>query len=399
MRNIIIAVLITVASFLLLTNYPQKTVTPMPAAPVPALSGVGVNSMVVWSGMGPDGIENEIRDLKLAEKAGFDSLVIIVCSEFLYKVPKDWPRDCRKHYHTQEYAYKLTERLLKETNMHITFSFKPIIFKKHLSEFQRILENDINAQVKFIEFWKETTRHFIDVPKQRLSFNLLNEPEFEKPLRRDKWLTLAEDTIREIRNIDNERVIILEGVGKSLFANRKDAGKGRLMYNIDDIIKPLPYENIVYGFHYYSPYYFTQQGYTKYSPDVRLEYNDRVKQIIIEDAERLYDWASKNQVPVILSEVGVIGFYEDAVASPRNQYSQNVTYIDGKETTGPASNADRAMYASDVYNEFTRKRGIGIVWWALEKEKSIFIRQGRSHEEWIPPARKFDYELLEALGR
>lgn len=398
MRNIIIAVLITVSSYLLLTNN-KIVVDPMPAPPVAAIGGVGINSMVIWSGMGPVRMDDQIRNLKLAEEAGFDSLVIIVCSEFLYHVPKDWPRDCRKSYQTQEYAYKLTERLLKETKMHITFSFKPIIFKKHLSEFQRILENDTNAQVKYIEFWKETAQRFIDVPQQRLSFNILNEPEFEKPLRRDTWLAIAEDTISEIRKIDSERVIILEGVGKSLFANRKDAGKGRLMYSIDDLIKPLPFENIVYGFHYYSPYYFTQQGYTKYTPKARLEYDKSVKNIIVEDAKRLYKWASKNQVPVILSEVGVMGFYEDSVASPRNRYSENVTYKDGKETTGPASNTDRALYAEDVYNEFTKKYGIGIVWWALEKEKSIFIRQGRSHEEWIPPKREFDYQLLEALGR
>ena len=399
MRNLIIAVLIALASYLLLT-YKEKPLDPIPSPPVAAISGVGINTMVVWSGMGPDGIENELRDLKLAEKAGFDSLVVISCAEWLYAVPKDWPRDCRKHYHTQQYTYELIDRLLEETNLHITLSLKPIWFENHLSPFQEILEKESFAQDKFVNYWRETTVRYKDISPQRLSFNLLNEPEFEKPLRLNNWLKIADRAISAIRDVDTDRVIILEGIGKSLFANRKYAGKGNYMYsNISNIIEPLPYNNIVYGFHYYSPYYFTQQGYTKYTPESRLEYNQQVQNTIVKDARRLAEWASKHQVPVILSEVGVIGYYEDKESSPRNKYSQNVKYVDGKETTGPVSNTDRAMYASDVYKEFTIKHGIGIVWWALEKEKSIFIRQGRSHEEWIPIDRVFDYELLRALGR
>ena len=128
-------------------------------------------------------------------------------------------------------------------------------YGKNTSKLQTSLEKKETTQQAFAEAWTFLADSFKYIERDRLSFNLLNEPEFELPApsssKRDKWLTIASNAIEEIRAISPDRVIILEGIGKSLFANRKQT---RYRHSsVNNLIRPIPYEDIVYGFHNYEP--------------------------------------------------------------------------------------------------------------------------------------------------
>ena len=69
-------------------------------------------------------------------------------------------------------------------------------------------------------------------------------------------------------------------------------------------------------------------------------------------------------VPVIMSEVGCIG------------------YVDGK-TEGPKNPEDCGKYAQDLY-KFYVLNNIPITWWALEKEKTIYKRAIKGGKNFLP---------------
>ena len=175
---------------------------------------------------------------------------------------------------------------------------------------------------------------------------------------------IASNAVKAIRAISPDRVIILEGIGKSLFANRK---KTRYRHSsVNNLVKPIPYEDIVYGFHNYEPDKFLQQA--KYrSGFVGNPHTEAVTKAVKKDAARLTKWANENKVPVILSETGCIG------------------YVDGK-TEGPRNREDCGLFARDVYDSYVAS-GVPVTWWALEKEKTIYERDRATDKVWMPAKR------------
>ncbi len=239
---------------------------------------------------------------------------------------------------------------------------------KNTSKLQTSLGKDAGTQKKFVDTWAFFAISFRDIDRERLSFNLLNEPEFElaKPSsrKRDEWLSIASDAIEANRTIMPDRVIILEGIGKSLFASRK--ASGYRYSSVTNLIKPIPYPDIVYGFHNYEPEEFLQQA--KYrSGVVGRPHTESVTKTVKKDAARLTEWANKNNVPVILSETGCIG------------------YVDGK-TEGPKNPEDCGLFARDTYDAYVTN-GVPVTWWALEKEKTIYLRDAPSDKVWMPRER------------
>ena len=125
------------------------------------------------------------------------------------------------------------------------------------------LEKNDGAAVAFADSWKSIALRLQSYPPQQLSFNLLNEPEFENPKpnssKRDKWLSIAKKTVSGIRSVSPDRTVILEGIGKSLFARRKNDGAYKYS-SPDELLKPIDLDNIIYAFHNYEPEEFLQQA-------------------------------------------------------------------------------------------------------------------------------------------
>lgn len=346
-----------------------KPVKVKTSIPISGLTGVGINSMALWSGASEvRTAEKLVSHLSPLETYGFSHVVLVVCADWIIE------GYCRKGFKglTKERIVAFTKAVVEKTNLHVVLSLKAYdqkkISGKNTSKLQMSLEKKETTQQAFAEAWTFLADSFKHIERDRLSFNLLNEPEFELPApsssKRDKWLTIASNAIEEIRAISPDRVIILEGIGKSLFANRKQT---RYRHSsVNNLIRPIPYEDIVYGFHNYEPDKFLQQA--KYrSGVVGNPHTEAVTKAVIKDAARLTEWANKNNVPVILSETGCIG------------------YVDGK-TEGPKNPEDCGLFARDIYDTYVTN-GVPVTWWALEKEKTIYVRDASSDKVWMPRER------------
>jgi len=345
------------------TTKPVKVEVPIP---ISGLIGVGINSMALWSGASRVSTADQmVSHLSSLEAHGFSHVVLVSCA--------DWIVDLRcKNGISKERIIAFTNAVVEQTNLHVVLSLKGYdqkkISGKNISKLQTSLEEDAVTQTKFVDTWALLANSFKNIGRERLSFNLLNEPEFELPQpssrKRDEWLSIASDAVEAIRAVTPDRVIILEGIGKSLFANRDKSGYK--YSSVTNLIKPIPYSDIVYGFHNYEPEEFLQQA--KYrSGVVGRPHTEAVTKAVKKDAARLTEWANKNNVPVILSETGCIG------------------YVDGK-TEGPKNPEDCGLFARDTYDAYVIN-GVPVTWWALEKEKTIYLRDGPGDKVWMPAKR------------
>lgn len=361
----------------------MRVETPMPIA---ALEGVGINSMALWSGASRANpfVEDPLYGSFVSHYAqlgsyGLKHVVLVFCVDYLIDIP------CPKSHQTPAGLMKSIELLVANTTMHVVVQPKPYkhqkINGKFTSDFQSALESDPQVAQRFVDFWVDVAKKTQHISRDRLSFNVLNEPEFEQPevsrFKRDEWMGIAKRSIQAIRQVSPDRVILLEGVGKSLFSRK--IGHGRYKYNrIDDLLKPLDIHDIVYAFHTYEPEVFIQQAKDRYGSFGRpyvSSYSNAVKA----DAHRLVEWANRHRVPVMLSETGCIAYVKDQ--------------------EGPSNNDDCGLYAKDVY-DFYVSRGVGVTWWALEKEKQIFNRDCKGDkgcDSWMPLDRVPNRALFEGL--
>lgn len=334
--------------------------------PIEGLTGVGINSMVLWSGASKARtVDQIVSHLAPLEGHGFSHVVLVSCADWIIGLP------CKKGV-SREHIVAVVNAVAEQTNLHVVLSLKAYeqkkISGKSTSTLQTKLESEETTQQSFVETWAYLAESLKHIDRNRLSFNLLNEPEFELPelssSKRDQWLAIASKAIEGIREVSPDRVVILEGVGKSLFANRR---KSEYRYrSVTNLVKPLPYADVVYGFHNYEPEQFLQQA--KYrSGVVGQPHTKAVTKAVKADAARLIEWANANTVPVILSETGCIG------------------YVDGK-TEGPKNPEDCGLFARDIYDAYVAN-GVPVTWWALEKEKTIYLRDGPGDKDWMPSER------------
>ena len=311
--------------------------------------------MALWSGgsfVNPND-PKFLNHYKNLSNYGFKYVVLVSCA--------DWIIDlyCSRVFQNKNNIIKATKLILDNTDLHVIVQLKAQRQKKidgvHTSELNTQLEKNEEVAKKFRQTWIDISKELKQYPKDRLSFNLLNEPEFERPKptkkKRDKWLSIAKDTSIAIREVSPDRVIIIEGIKKSLFAARK---KGSYRYNMDTLLTPIDIDNIIYAFHNYEPYEFLQQG--KFVKKTGGEYKKKYTEMVRKDAQRMIKWANKHNVPVMLTETGCVGYFND----------------DGKRE-GPKTNEDCGKFAADI-KKFYIDNGIGVAWWSLEGEKTIYNR-------------------------
>lgn len=124
-------------------------------------------------------------------------------------------------------------------------------------------------QQRFIDLWVMLEKRYHDKPD--IAFELLNEVREIPP---EQWNDLAERTIRAIRELNKDRVIVIGGCHWGSCRCLKD------LRIFDD-------ENVVYTFHFYDPHEFThQRGVLMYRP---LYYN-RHMPYPCDDIERYRDY-------------------------------------------------------------------------------------------------------------
>ena len=334
--------------------------------PVPALSGFGVNSMALWSGgsnANPNNKDEFLEHFKPLEDFGVKHVVLVSCADWIIDIK------CKEEFQNLNGIIKAAKILLKNTNLHIVVQLKAYkktnLKGKNISELNTKLETNNSVAKKFADTWGFIASELAAYGSDRLSFNLLNEPEFQLPKptkqKRDKWLNIAQETVKKIRLESPKRIIIIEGIAKSLFARRVGTGDKYEYESPDELLIPIEFENIIYAFHNYEPEEFLQQSKKRFGSFGR-PYSAKYSNMVRLDAEKAVKWSNKHKVPVMLTETGCIGHF--------------------RKIEGPETNKDCGLFARDVQENYI-DRGIGVTWWALEREKTIYNRDC-SNDCWMP---------------
>jgi len=355
MRKLILTIFISLIFSINFANGEDDKFSLNVKNPITNLQGLGINSVAIWSGasfVSPND-PKFLDHYKNLSNYGFKYVVLVSCA--------DWIIDlyCTRAFQNKDNIIKGAKLILDNTNLHVIVQLKAQSQKKidgaHISELNTQLEKSEEVAKKFKQTWIDISKELKQYPKDRLSFNLLNEPEFQQPKptkkKRDKWLSIAKDTSIAIREVSPDRVIIIEGINKSLFAARKN---GSYRFEMETLLAPIDMDNIIYAFHNYEPFEFLQQG--KFVKKTGGEYKKKYTNMVEKDAQRMIKWANKHNVPVMLTETGCVGYFNN-----------------DSEREGPKTNEDCGKYAADV-KKFYIDNGIGVAWWSLEGEKTIYNR-------------------------
>lgn len=159
---------------------------------------------------------------------------------------------------------------------------------------------------RLINIWKQLAKHF-KTRSENLIFEILNEPTGR--LTHAKWNVLQAQVVREIRDIEPQRVLMVTP---------------RFYRPIHQLAKlDLPKDlNLIVALHQYTPFSFTHQG-IKYLP-MKLPVGVRCcgvnqKNEVLRELEMVTDWNKVNGVPV---HFGEFGSYKAADMPSRVHYTQ-----------------------------------------------------------------------------
>ena len=146
----------------------------------------------------------------------------------------------------------------------------------------------------FLAFWEQIAPRFKDAP-DTVFFEILNEPCRE--LTPELWNTYYRPVLAIIRKTNPNRTVI---IGPAHF-NSVD--------HLSELTLPEDDRNIIVTVHYYKPMEFTHQG-ARWTP----QYTDKTgivwpaeekdKQAVLDDFQKVKDWSEKHNRPVLLGEFG-----------------------------------------------------------------------------------------------
>ncbi len=195
------------------------------------------------------------------------------------------------------------------------------------SDFKGRLAGDDDFVEEFANFWRALAGHYSTWDRERVFFEILNEPEFSD---RYRWLGVQAKLAAAIREGAPAHTIIAAGARWS---------------NDDELVfqEPLHDPNVIYNFHFYEPHIFTHQGatwgayYWHWLRGVRYpstaESAERVAALVPDAVDQLQviryghehwdssrieaemkeaaDWARRRGVPLVCNEFGVYRDYAD----------------------------------------------------------------------------------------
>src|SRR5271156_6308520 len=114
------------------------------------------------------------------------------------------------------------------------------------SDFKARLAKDDSFVQEFSDFWHTLAQHYSTWDKERIFFEILNEPELSD---RYRWYGVQAKLAAAIREGAPQHTMIAAGARWS---------------DDDDLLalEPLRDANVIYNFHFYEPHVFTHQGAT-----------------------------------------------------------------------------------------------------------------------------------------
>lgn len=315
----------------------MKPTTPLPQKPLrdfPYLRGINIGNALEAPEPGSWGVTIREEYFDEINKAGFNSVRLPVrFSAHIGSAPK----------------YKIEADFLKliDNNIQVALSNNLIIILD-VHHFTELMENPEKEKEKFLSIWRQLSEHYQYAPPQ-LFFDLLNEPE--KSLDSKRWNEMVSEVIPIIRMTNPTRKIIVGGVDYSTI-------------NSLELLQLPADDNLIAAFHFYSPFEFTHQG-ADWVQGSDLWQNTTwtgttaEKEIIQKDLDLALSWSIQNNIPVVMSEFGVIK---------------------------KADNLSRLRWIQYLTQEASR-RDIGWVYWDFCAEFGIYNCESQT----------WDRELLSAL--
>jgi endoglucanase len=215
-------------------------------------------------------------------------------------------------------------RHLDEAIARITAAGMGVVVDVAQADTRPFVEGDTASEASFVSLWRALSLHLAETDPERVFLEIYNEPVYlDDP---NRWMTLQEELIREIRaNAPAHTIIATKGAWSSLTVGL-------------DQFRPSADPNVVYTFHYYEPTVFTGQGAnglfgadlsdltglsypqtaancaemkTRYQGTAQLayvvDYCAAPHDLAVIDRQfgALYAWASQYDVPVWIGEGGV----------------------------------------------------------------------------------------------
>lgn len=208
--------------------------------------GVNIGNWISQSSKRGTDRDNAIKESHIRKIAqmGFDHIRLPVDEEQLFDAEGNLDRECLALVkRTVDYCQRNGLRVLLDLH---------IIRSHHFNEKVNPLWTDPAEQAHFLDMWKKIDGEMSSYPADLLAYEPLNEPVADDPA---PWNTLFNRFIRQIRETDKERVLVIE-------ANRWGGYKyvGRLDIPADD-------PNLMLQMHFYEPHLMTayQASWNKFA--------------------------------------------------------------------------------------------------------------------------------------
>jgi aryl-phospho-beta-D-glucosidase BglC (GH1 family) len=182
---------------------------------------------------------------------------------------------------------------------------------------QDMYDHPDSIQACLLNVYTQLTNKVKAYSPDSVIIELLNEPRDSSSagtgLTSDKWNTLIDTTIKTIRAIDPNRVIMAGTYNYNSYST------------ISNLVLP-DVENLIVTFHYYDPFAFTHQGATFVTPEyptgTTWDATASERRTVRNAFNAVKTWADANGRPVYLGE---FGSYEAADSASRELWTEYVS--------------------------------------------------------------------------
>jgi len=311
---------------------------------------------------------NTVQDIALIKAMGFDHVRLSVNPQpmFRHKQADRIPADYLGYLDT-------AVKMILDHGLAVIIDIHPD------SDFKEKLAADNDSVEQFADYWRALARHYSSTNPDLVSFEILNEPEFQD---RYRWQGVQAKLAVAIREGAPQHTIIVAGAYWS--------SESELLF-----FDPLHDANTIYNFHFYDPHIFTHQGatwstnyvhYLKNLPYPSTPENVQQAAALIPDAvnrlQAIHYGLDRWNAARIDGEIG-------QVAAWAKRWNVPVTCNEFGVYRETANSQDRAAWISDVRTTL-EKYGIGWTMWDYSGGFGVVTKKdGRT----IP-----DEVTLKALG-
>ena len=245
--------------------------------------GVNLGNALEAPSLGAWGMTLEAEYFELIAEAGFDSV----------RIPVRW-----NAHAGQEPPYKIDPSFMKRFEWAVDQALKhDLAAVVNIHHYNAMYANPDEHRARFLALWRQIAERFADHPREKVYFELFNEPHGE--LDAATWNELAMDALEVVRESNPARYVIVGPV------------QWNQIEKLSALELPVHDRRIIVTFHFYDPFHFTHQGAgwvdgsdawlgTEWPGEERAA----PKGDLFMRFHRAYEWSLQHGRPLYLGEFG-----------------------------------------------------------------------------------------------